>query len=60
MSGVKQIGEICYDFRDAKNNAEQISKEENVPVEIWGAEDVEDVPVDCLEWHLQGIWREGA
>jgi len=54
MSGDKQIGEICYDFRDAINNAEQISREENVPVEIWEAEDVEDIPVDCLEWHLQG------
>jgi len=54
MSGNKQIGEICYDFRDAINSAEQISREKNVPVELWEAEDVEDVPVDCLEWHPLG------
>ena len=55
MSGDKQIGELYYDFCDAINNAEQISREENVPVEIWEAEDVEDIPVDCLEWTLSKV-----
>jgi hypothetical protein len=55
MSGDEQIGDIYYDVHDAIDNARQIARETNIYVELWEAEEIEDIPVDCLEWTLRTI-----
>ena len=46
----KQIGELYYNEGDVINDATQLSIEREEHVEVWGAEEIEDIPVDCLEW----------
>jgi hypothetical protein len=56
----KQINNLYYTEDDAIENATQIARdsldlETMQVVEVWEAEEIEDIPVDCLEWTLRTI-----
>jgi hypothetical protein len=62
MMGKKQVNDLYYDETDAFENAKQIVIDTDKPIEIWDkpieiwvAEEIEGVPVDALEWFLDGI-----
>lgn len=48
----EQINDVYYDENDARDNAVQIILDTGMIVEIWEAEEVEDIPLDLLEWTL--------
>ena len=53
----KEIGELYYNEGDAINDATQLSIEREEHVEVWGAEEIADIPVDCLEWtKVRDVW----
>ena len=52
MIGMSQIGDVYYDRDDAIENAKQIARDTGMRVSVWEAEDIEDVPVDELDWTI--------
>ena len=55
MKNNKQIGGVYYNWGDAIDNAIQIVIDSikiglRERVEIWEAEEIEDIPYDALEW----------
>jgi len=61
MKNKKQIGDVYYNWGDAISNAMQIVTDSRIGiwehVEIWAAEEIDDIPVDCLEWtKVSEVW----
>lgn len=61
MKNNKQINDIYYNWGDAISNAMQIVTDSRIGiwerVEIWAAEEIDDIPVDCLEWtKVSEVW----
>lgn len=50
----EQVNDVYYNENDARDNAVQIILDTGMIVEIWEAEEIEDVPYDALEWSIIG------
>lgn len=63
MKNGKQIGDVYYNWGEAISNAMQIAIGSRTVgldgrVEIWEAEEIEDIPYDALEWtKFSEVWQ---
>ena len=55
----EQIGDIYYNENDAVDNAIQIVIDPKNPIRrsvgVWVAEEIEDVPLDALDWVISRV-----